>query len=564
MSVFDALRMLSQLAIVLLLAAPLGFYLARVIGDGRTPFARVLGPLESALYRAAGVDVSKGMDWRSYALAFLALQFVGFLTLYAILRLQGSLPFNPSGFENVPAPLAFNTAVSFVTNTNWQAYGGESTLSHFSQAVGLTVQNFVSAACGLSVLAALSRGLAARRVENLGNFWVDVTRATLYVLLPLSLVLALALAAQGVVQSLGPCIEAQTLEGARQVIAVGPAASQIAIKQLGTNGGGFFNVNSAHPFENPTPLSNALELGAVLLIPAACCFMFGRMLGDARQGRSLLAAMALLLVPLNLLAIHSERGELPARVEAVADTSAGYMEGKEARLGPAESATWATWTTAASNGSVNSMHDSASPLGGGIAMLLMLLGEVVFGGVGSGLYGMAVFALLTVFLAGLMVGRTPEYLGKKVQAFEIQMASIAILAPTAAALIGVAVCLLSPGLRASLQDRGAHGFSEFLYAFASAANNNGSAFAGLGADTPALNLLLGLSMLIGRYLVAVPVLAIAGSMARKSAVAASPGTFPTHGPLFVLLLASAVLLVGALSFAPALALGPVVEHLRIR
>jgi K+-transporting ATPase ATPase A chain len=564
MTSFDVLRMLLQFALVLALAAPLGGYLARVLGEGRTPFPRVFAPLERTLYRACGIDPNRSMDWRSYALAFLALQLVGFLCLYALLRWQGSLPFNPREFADVPAPLAFNTAVSFVTNTNWQAYGGEATLSYASQALGLTLQNFVSAACGLAVLAALARGLAARGAEQLGNFWVDVTRSTLYVLLPLALLLALALASQGVVQTFGPYVEAQTLEGGKQLIAVGPAASQVAIKQLGTNGGGFFNVNSAHPLENPNPLSNGLQLGALLLIPAACCFMFGRMLGDARQGRSLLAAMALLLVPLNLVAIGAERGPAPARIEAVADTGAGFMEGKEVRHGPAESATWATWTTAASNGSVNSMHDSASPLGGGVALLLMLLGEVAFGGVGSGLYGMVVFALLTVFLAGLMVGRTPEYLGKKVQAFEIQMASIAILAPTATALIGVAVAVLTPSIRASLQDRGAHGFSEFLYAFASAANNNGSAFAGLSADTPLLNFALGLSMLIGRYLVAVPVLAIAGSMARKSPVAASVGTFPTHGALFVILLASSVLLVGALSFAPALALGPAVEHLRVR
>lgn len=570
MSSFDVLRAALPLAVVLVLAGPLGAYMARVLGEQHTPGGRLLLPLENALLRACGVDRSRSMNWRAYALSMLTLQAAGFALLYALLRFQGSLPLNPQGFADVPAALAFNTAVSFVTNTNWQAYGGETTLSHLSQAAGLGVQNFVSAATGIAVLAAVTRGLAARRATDLGNFWVDVVRATLYVLLPLSLLLAPALISQGVVQSWSAHVATQALDGGfERWIALGPAASQVAIKQLGTNGGGFFNANSAHPFENPTPLSNALELVSILLLPAACCFQFGRMVGDSRQGRSLLAAMVLLLAPLSLAAIHAEQTQIDARTTSVADVSRGVeqcggsMEGKEVRHGPVESALWATWTTAASSGSVNAMHDSLSPLGGGAALFLMLLGEVAFGGVGSGLYGMLLFAILTVFLAGLMVGRTPEYLGKKIQSFEVQMASIALLAPTAVVLIGAAIGVLHPSSLASLQDRGPHGFSELLYAFASAGNNNGSAFAGLAANTPMLNLLLGFAMLVGRYLVAVPILAIAGSLATKTPASPGPGTFPTHGVTFVLLLSSTVLLVGALSFAPALALGPLVELLRM-
>jgi K+-transporting ATPase ATPase A chain len=568
MSAFDLLRVGLYFALTLLLARPIGLYMARVLGEGRTPFARVLAPLEGALYRVCGVDPKRSMNWRAYALAMLAFQLAGFAALYALLRFQGHLPLNPQGFANVPAALAFNTAVSFVTNTNWQAYGGETTLSYLSQAVGLGVQNFVSAATGIAILVAVTRGFAARSSQQLGNFWVDMVRTTLYVLLPLALVVAVALVSQGVVQSWSAYISSTTLEDAAQRwIALGPAASQVAIKQLGTNGGGFFGVNSAHPFENPTPLSNAIELVSILLLPAACCFMFGRMVADSRQGRSLLAAMALLVAPLTLFAVHAETAHVDARTTAVAETrssfdhAGGSMEGKEVRFGPAESAIWATWTTAASNGSVNSMHDSMTPLGGAAALFLMLLGEVAFGGVGSGLYGMLLFAVVTVFLAGLMVGRTPEYLGKKIQSYEMQMASLAILAPTAVVLLGTAFAVLSPSTLASLQDRGPHGFSEMLYAFASAGNNNGSAFAGLAANTPVLNFALGLAMLVGRYLVAVPVLAIAGALAAKTPVTAGPGTFPTHGVTFVILLTGSVLLVGALSFVPALALGPVVEFL---
>jgi K+-transporting ATPase ATPase A chain len=480
------------------------------------------------------------------------------------------LPLNPQALGPVGAHLSFNTAVSFVTNTNWQAYGGETTLSYLTQALGLTVQNFVSAATGIAILVAFVRGLVGKTTQQLGNFWVDLVRATVYVLLPLSLVLALALVSQGVVQTLAPSVEVQALEsGAKQLLAVGPAASQVAIKQLGTNGGGFFNVNSAHPFENPTPLSNLLECVAILLIPAACCVMFGRMVKDRRQGVAVLAAMVVMFVPLAIGSMAAEQAGNPSHAALGLDvaTSAiapgGNMEGKELRFGTTESAIWAAATTAASNGSVNSMHDSYTPLGGLVPMFLMQLGEVVFGGVGSGLYGMLIFAIVAVFLAGLMVGRTPEYLGKKIGAFEVQMASIAILAPCVMVLVGTALACVTGGGLATIQDRGPHGFSEILYALSSASNNNGSAFAGLGAGTAFYDLLLGISMLVGRYFVAVPALAIAGSLAAKRIVPVGPGTMPTHGPLFVTLLVAVVLLVGALNFVPALALGPIVEHLRL-
>ncbi|MCC6405596.1 MAG: potassium-transporting ATPase subunit KdpA, partial [Planctomycetes bacterium] len=511
MSLDSWLRLALFLAALIALAWPLGSYLG-AIGAGENPGpARVLAPLERALYRIGGVDPAREMTWRQYALALLAFQLVGVVALYALLRLQGSLPLDPAGFAGTTPDLAFDTAISFVTNTNWQSYGGETTLSYLVQALGLGVQNFVSAATGLAVFFALARGFRRAGASTLGSFWADLVRSTVHVLLPLSVVLALALVSQGVVQTLEPAATVQLLEpttdstGAavrEQTLALGPVASQVAIKQLGTNGGGFFNVNSAHPFENPTPLSNFLELLAILLLPVACCAAFGRLVADRRQGRALFAAMLLVFVPLAVLAVGAEeRGnprldELGADQAASALQSGGNAEGKEVRFGAFESALWATATTAASNGSVNSMHDSFTPLGGLAPMVLMQLGEVVFGGVGSGLYGLVLFALVAVFLAGLMVGRTPEYLGKKIERFEVQMASLGILAPCFAVLVGTALAVSTEVGRASVQDPGVHGFSEVLYAFSSAGNNNGSAFAGLNANVPFYNVALGVAMLI--------------------------------------------------------------------
>jgi K+-transporting ATPase ATPase A chain len=563
------------LAVLYLLAWPLGRYVARVYEGERTFLSPILGPLERGLYRLFGLRAEEETEWRDYAVAALAFSAAGFVLLYLLQRLQGVLPWNPQGFGPVGPHLAFNTAVSFVTNTNWQSYGGETTLSHLVQVAGLTVQNFVSAGTGMAVLVALLRGFARRNSATVGNFWVDLTRSVLYVLLPLSLVLALALVSQGVVQTFRGSVTAELVEplpagdsvAATQRIAVGPAASQVAIKQLGTNGGGFYNVNSAHPLENPTPLSNFLELLAILLIPAALCHTFGRMVRDARQGWAVLAAMTVMFVPLAVGAIAAEQRPSPVLEAAGADQrpgpaqAGGNMEGKEVRVGVVNSALWATATTAASNGSVNSMHDSYSPLGGLVPLALMQLGEVVFGGVGSGLYGMLLFAIIAVFVAGLMVGRTPEYLGKKVEAREVKMAAIGILVPALAVLVGTAVAVATPAGRAGIMNPGAHGFSEALYAFSSAGNNNGSAFAGLGANAWFYDLTLGAAMVLGRFWVMVPVLAIAGSLAGKKQVPASAGTLETHTPLFVALLVGTVLLVGALTFVPALALGPVAEHL---
>ncbi len=560
------------LALLLAAARPLGLYMARVYEGERTWMQRLLGPLERVIYRVCGVAPERSMNWKLYALAMLAFQVVGFVAVYVLQRLQAWLPFNPAGLGPVGASLSFNTAVSFVTNTNWQSYAGEATLSYLTQALGLTVQNFVSAAAGMACLVALIRGIVGRTTQSIGNFWVDLVRSTLYVLLPLSAVLALLLMSQGVVQTWGPYVTATLVEpthgadGAaigEQLIAVGPAASQIAIKQLGTNGGGFFGVNSAHPFENPTPLTNLLEALAILLIPAALCFTFGRRVKDDRQGLALLLAMLVLFVPLLIGAVAAEQHAPAAQVALGLDAQAGNLEGKELRFGATESALWATATTAASNGSVNAMHDSFTPLGGLVPLFMMQLGEVVFGGVGSGLYGLLLFALVAVFISGLMVGRTPEYLGKKIEAYEMRMASLAILAPCIVVLLGTAVAIATDAGRAALYNRGPHGFSEVLYAFSSAGNNNGSAFAGLGTARPFYDLLLGLAMLVGRYLVALPVLAIAGSLAAKKSVPIGPGTLPTHGALFVLLLVGVVLLVGALTFVPALALGPIVEQLRM-
>ena len=486
--------------------------------------------------------------------------------------------FNPESLPAVSSDSSFNTAVSFVTNTNWQGYSGEATLSYLTQMLALTVQNFVSAAAGMAVLVALIRGFTRCTAETIGNFWVDLVRGILYILLPLSLVLSFVLVSQGVVQTLSPYCEVTLCEptidanghpATAQRIAVGPAASQVAIKQLGTNGGGFFNANSAHPFENPTPLSNFLELLAILLIPAALCYTFGELVGDRRQGWAMLAAMGLLLAPLLVVATVSEQAGNPVLAQlgvnqsASADQPGGNMEGKETRFGIVNSTLWSGATTAASNGSVNAMHDSFTPLGGLVAMWLMQLGEVVFGGVGSGLYGMLVFALVTVFIAGLMVGRTPEYLGKKIGAFEMKMAVLVILLPCAMTLVGTAVSVLASSGRAAIFNPGPHGLSEVLYAFSSAANNNGSAFAGLSANTPYYNGLLALAMLIGRFWVMLPVLAIAGSLALKKSVPIGPGTLPTHTPLFILLLIAVVVIVGALSFFPALALGPIAEQLTL-
>ena len=578
------------LGALLLLAAPLGEYMARVFEGRNTLSRRALGPLERLLYRLCGVRADQEMDWKQYAVAMLLFNLAGFLTVYLLERVQGWLPLNPQGLPAVPSGSAFNTAVSFITNTNWQDYAGESTMSYLTQMLALAVHNFLSAASGIAVLVAVIRGLTRRETDKIGSFWVDLTRCTLYVLLPLSVVMALLLVWQGVPQTFGPSVEVPLLQPAQdaagktvttQVLAVGPVASQVAIKQLGTNGGGFYNVNSAHPFENPTPLTNFAETLAILLISAALCFTFGSMVGDRRQGWAVLAAMTIVFVACVVACVWAEQAGNPAltalgvdqqahggagsilNVASTGTPSSGNMEGKEVRFGPVGSAVWATATTAASNGSVNSMHDSFTPLGGLIPMWLMQLGEVIFGGVGSGLYGMLAHVIVTVFIAGLMIGRTPEYLGKKIGAAEMKMASLVILIPPLLVLIGTAIACVTTAGTSSLANPGAHGFSEMLYAFSSTSNNNGSAFAGLNAATPFYDLATGLAMLIGRFWLAVPMLAIAGSLARKKTVPAGAGTLATHTPIFVLFLTAVVVLVGALSFIPALALGPIVEHLQM-
>ncbi|WP_447975417.1 potassium-transporting ATPase subunit KdpA [Nitrospira sp. Kam-Ns4a] len=564
---------------LLLLASvkPVGWYLARVYEGRPLGVEKLLGPVERLLYRSAGIRPEAEMDWKTYSLALLGFNAAGFFLLYALQRFQGALPLNPQGVGAVPPELAFNTAVSFVSNTDWQAYAGETTMSHLTQMLGLTVQNFVSAATGLAILAALIRGLARRSAETIGNCWVDLTRGTLYLLLPASCLLALLLVSQGVVQTFDASRTVRLLQPrpatdagpplTQQIIAVGPVASQVAIKQLGTNGGGFFNANAAHPLENPTPLSNLLELLAILLIPASQCYTFGAMVGDTRQGWALLAVMMVILLPLLLLGLWAEQAGTPTFAALGLDQvpsdrqPGGNMEGKEARFGIVNSVLWAAVTTAASNGSVNAMHDSYTPLGGLVPLLLILLGEVVFGGVGSGLYGLLVFAIVAVFLAGLMIGRTPEYLGKKIEPFEMKMASLVVLLMPIVVLANTAVAVAIPAGHAATLNPGPHGFTEIFYAFSSQGNNNGSAFAGLNANTPFYNLTGGLAMLVARFWLAIPVLALAGSFARKTPTPAGPGTLPTHTPLFVLLLVGLVLIVGALTFAPALALGPVVEHL---
>ena len=589
------LQLVLYLIVLLGLAGPLGLYMARVY---RGEVLAWLRPLENNLFRLCGIQADEDMHWTRYAYAMLAFNLLGFLAVYGLQRLQVWLPLNPDGMGPITPDSAFNTAVSFITNSNWQDYGGETTMSYLTQMLGLSVQNFLSAASGMATLVALMRGFSRREASSVGNFWVDMVRSTLYILLPLSLILSLLLVSQGVVQTFSAHATAQLLQPVEyevvkhgldgrplqdvkgqpvmvkvatrvQAIAVGPVASQIAIKQLGSNGGGFFNVNSAHPFENPTPLSNFLEMLAILLIPAALCFTFGSLVGDPRQGHALLAAMTLIFIGLLAVCVWAEQSGNPLfdrlglATQASSLQAGGNMEGKETRFGIVNSALWATATTAASNGSVNAMHDSFTPLGGLVPMWLMQLGEVVYGGVGSGLYGMIIFALVGVFIAGLMIGRTPEYLGKKIGAFEMKMAAVAILMPPLLALVGTAFAVVLDAGRAGIANPGAHGFSEILYAYSSAGNNHGSAFAGLSANTPFYNASLGLVMLLARYWLAIPVLAIAGSLAAKKIVPASNGTLPTHTPLFVFLLIATVIVVGALTFLPALALGPVVEQLQL-
>jgi K+-transporting ATPase ATPase A chain len=565
------------LVVLLALAKPLGGFMARVYQGEPHLLARWFAPVERLCYRWMGVRPQEEMDWKRYSAAVLLFSVAGFVAVYAVQRLQGTLPLNPARLGPVEQQIAFNTAVSFVSNTHWQAYGGEATMSYLTQMLALTVQNFVSAAAGMAVLVALIRGISRHETNQLGSFWADLVRGTLYILLPLSLILALALVSQGVVQSFAPyktvpLVEALGPDSARvttQVLPMGPAASQIAIKQLGTNGGGFFNANSAHPFENATPFSNFLEVLAILLIPAALCHTFGKMIKDSRQGWAILMAMTIVFVGMLLPCVMAENAHHPAYAALGIDQSAsalqagGNMEGKEVRFGVTSSAEWAVATTAASNGSVNSMHDSYMPLGGLIPLLLMQLGEIIYGGVGSGLYGMLLFAIVTVFIAGLMVGRTPEYLGKKIEAYEMKMASLAILLPNLLVLFGTAIAVSTEAGRSGPLNPGAHGFSEMLYAFSSMSNNNGSAFGGLTATSWVYTLVGGVAMWVSRFWIIIPTLAVAGSLGRKKLVPPSVGTLPTHTPLFVTLLVGTVLLVGALTHLPGLALGPIVEHLQL-
>ncbi|MGZ5232580.1 MAG: potassium-transporting ATPase subunit KdpA [Burkholderiales bacterium] len=591
------LQLAFYLIVLALLAKPLGAYMAAVY-EGRSGVVRFCAPVERFIYRLCGVDPEQEMRWTQYAFALLWLTLVGLVVVYALQRLQGLLPLNPQNFGAVSPDSSFNTTISFNTNTNWQGYGGESTMSYLTQMIALTVQNFISAAMGMAVVIALIRGFARQSAQTVGNFWVDLTRGTLYILLPISFVLALVLVSHGVVQTFSayqtvPLVQAVEYDNPKldaggqplkddkgnpvtekatqkeQVIAVGPAASQIAIKQLGTNGGGFFNANSAHPFENPTPISNFLEMLAILLIPAALCYTFGKMVGDTRQGWAILTAMAIVFVTLLAVSVGSEQAGNPVLTKLGVDQSAsalqpgGNMEGKETRFGVVNSALWATATTAASNGSVNAMHDSFTPLGGAVSMWLVQIGEVIFGGVGSGLYGMLILAIVAVFVAGLMIGRTPEYLGKKIEAYDIKMAAIAVLTPLFTILFGTAIAVLVDPGKAGVANPGAHGFSEILYAFSSASGNNGSAFAGLSANTPFYNTALGTAMYFARYWIIIPVLALAGSLAAKKKVPAGVGTLPTHTPLFIFFLIGVVVIIGALTFFPALALGPIVEHLSL-
>ncbi|VWC65043.1 ATPase [Burkholderia contaminans] len=585
------------LFIVVLLAAavPVARYLSAVM-DGSSRVVRVFGPLERGLYRIAGVDAGSEMNWKQYAVATIAFNALGALFLYGLLRLQGYLPGNPQQFGAMTVDGAFNTAVSFVTNTNWQDYTPEQTVSYLTQMLGLTVQNFLSAATGIVVVIALIRGFARHTAQTIGNFWVDLTRVTMYVLVPMSMIIAALLMSQGVIQNMKsyqdvPVLQASTYAApkldaqgnpvkddkgnavtvptplTKQTLAMGPVASQEAIKMLGTNGGGFFNANSAHPYENPTPFANFLQIFSILIIPAALCLVFGRMIGDRRQGIAVLAAMTVAFVIAIGVEVSAEQGGNPTLAALHVDQTTnalqpgGNMEGKETRFGIAQTGIFTVATTAASCGAVDTMHDSLTPLGGLVPMLLMQLGEVVYGGVGSGLYGMLVFALLAVFVAGLMIGRTPEYVGKKIEAYEMKMVSIVVLLTPLLVLVGTSIAVLADAGKAGIANPGPHGFSEILYAFSSAANNNGSAFAGLTVGTPFYNWMTAIAMWFGRFGTIVPVLAIAGSLAAKKRIAVTSGTLPTHGPLFVVLLLGTVLLVGALTYVPALALGPGVEHL---
>ncbi|AHC83575.1 potassium-transporting ATPase subunit KdpA [Pseudomonas asiatica] len=559
---YDFALLLAFFAIVLLPAPWLGRFYFKVMEGQRTWLSPVLGPVEQACYRLAGVGTSQEQNWQQYTLALLAFNLAGFLLLFAVLLLQGYLPFNPQHLPGQEWSLAFNTAVSFVTNTNWQAYSGEASVSYLSQMLGLTVQNFVSAATGLAVLVALCRGIARRSATTLGNFWVDMTRATLYGLLPLCLLLALLLVWQGVPQTLADYAHAVTLQGTEQTIPLGPAASQIAIKQLGTNGGGFFGVNSAHPFENPTAWSNLFEVASIILIPVALVFTFGHYVKDLRQSRAILACMLALFLIGGSTALWSEYQPNPALESAQVQQSAP-MEGKETRFGTTGSVLWTVTTTSASNGSVNAMHDSLNPLTGMVAMVNMMVGEVIFGGVGAGLYGMLLFVLIAVFLAGLMIGRTPEYLGKKLQAREVQLLVATLLVMPVGVLVLGAIAASLPGPAGAVSNPGAHGFSQLLYAYTSGTANNGSAFAGFGANTVYHNLMIGLAMLIGRFGYILPVLALAGSLAAKKSAPQGLNSFPTHGPLFTSLLLVTILLVGGLTFLPTLALGPIAEHLSL-
>jgi K+-transporting ATPase ATPase A chain len=579
MSINIIIQITIFLSILLLTVKPLGIYMARIYEGKPAGLNVLLAPVERWIYRLTRVNPMQGMSWKTYAVAVMLFNVLGIIFVYILQRLQCFLPLNPMSIPKVAPDLAFNTAMSFATNTNWQSYGGETTLSYFTQMLGLTVQNFVSAATGMAVLIAVIRGFIQKQIETIGNFWVDLVRSLLYILLPLSIILSLVLVSQGVVQTFKPSAKAELLQPIRdadgktvteQVIALGPVASQIAIKQLGTNGGGFFNVNSSHPFENPTPLSNLLELLAILLISAGLCYTFGYMVRDRRQGWAILAAMLIIFIPCLLICVHFEQKGNPAFNDLNIDQNVsafqpgGNMEGKEARFGIVNSALWATATTAASNGSVNSMHDSYMPLGGLIPMWLMQLGEVIFGGVGSGLYGMLAFVIVAVFISGLMIGRTPEYLGKKIEIYEMKMSALILFIPHMCVLIGTAVAVVLPKAKAAVLNPGPHGLSEILYAFSSAGNNNGSAFAGFSSNNFFYNIALGLAMFFSRYWLIIPILAIAGSLSKKKIIPVSQGTLPTHTPLFIIFLVMIVLIVGALTFFPALALGPIIEHLMLR
>ena len=555
MKIQDILQLSLFFLILVTLTPVLGNYMTKIFTGQKTYMHFVLGKLEKLAYKLTGVDSEEETNWKRYTFDLLLFNLIGFVILFLLQICQAFLPLNPAHLPNISWHSAFNTSVSFVTNTNWQGYAGETTMSYLVQMIGLTVQNFVSAATGIAVLIAVIRGLSRKTTTLIGNFWTDMVRSVLYVLLPLSVVFALFLMAQGVVQNFKPYETVHTLQGAQQVIPMGPAASQIAIKQLGTNGGGFFNANSAHPFENPTPLSNFLQMIAILLIPAALTYTYGKMIGSTRQGWTIFIVMILMLITGLAISLKSEYSSSSIFGQL------SSMEGKETRFGITGSVLWSVITTAASNGSVNAMHDSLSPLSGMVAMINIMLGEVIFGGVGAGLYGMLVFVILTVFIAGLMVGRSPEYLGKKIDAFEVQMAIIAVLASSAIILVFSAWASVTSAGLVGLNNKGPHGFSEILYAFSSAAGNNGSAFAGLGVNTVFYNITLGIGMIIGRYGVIIPVLAIAGNMARKNITPVSSGTFRTDNWLFVFLLIGVIIIVGGLTFFPALSLGPVAEHI---